>query len=67
MENNTIEVTGCDDCPLSNLYPHNCAMCVHPNRKRNKIMLIKSLFRTCPLKQSPITITLKTKNNGFSN
>ena len=52
----TIEVTGCVDCPFKTTLPLMTDWCSHPNHENKKGYVI---FDTCPLKKSSITIKLK--------
>ncbi len=59
------EVTGCGDCPFSGfLYHGTIWQCLHPYGYHKDIAAFDEELITpewCPLKQSPITISLKPK------
>ena len=73
---NTIEVTGCGDCPMIAKYVDfiydeaSYYYCQHPScmgKESNRYLNLVDVFYFCPLKQSSITITLKTKENDKTN
>jgi len=62
---NKIEVTGCHVCPMSFLNESRDWHCGHPQINDECLTRFGvKILPNCPLKQSSITITLKTKNNG---
>ena len=62
---NTIEVTGCKECPFEYYALSNTRYCVHPEINADGVIIgKKEILPECPLKQSSILIALKTKDNG---
>ena len=73
---NTIEVTGCVDCPMYySKHPVNSFLeivgeewnyCNHPDKTKGRSGTKYELNKQCPLKNSPVTIKLKDNDRTES-